>query len=347
MSRQTGRAALVSCPRSQSHHAVDTGDKRATENKEPVSQDWGSPAVANLRLGTLVAWLTMTAVALLATGCTVPPASPIYSSPIATVAPPADAQFGRLASQLATDVPATDMVSASPGTCGPAATPVVHLVVPEQVLFATASDQPGPDAGTALDNIAALTARDVPGAALTVLGHTDSVGSDAYNMDLSKRRAVTVLQALVTRGLDPNRLTAIAIGERQPIADNTTTEGRARNRRVEFLVSRCLAANLAVVAGVARNRALLAPHEAPNQPVEVLRLNPAGPNGMAALATVFLRSLEADQPQPAAVQAPASAQPAAVLPPVAVVRPLPAPHYQPRTLSPEVQRNPLGPAVPF
>jgi len=297
----------------------------------------------------LTAWLIMTAVALLAAGCAVPPASPAY--PRQTEAPPsdgpADARFAGLASQIATDIPGTELVSAAPGTCGPAAAPVVRLVVPERVLFATASDQPRPDAGTALDDIATLTARDVPGAALTVLGHTDSVGSDAYNMGLSKRRAVAVLQALASRGLDPNHLSAVAIGKRQPIADNATPEGRALNRRVEFLVSRCLAANLAVVAGVARSRTLLAPDEASNHPVEVLRLDPAGAYGMAPLTTVFLRSPEGNQPQPAAMQASAPAQPAAKLPPVAVARPLPAPHYQPRTLSPEVQRNPLGPAVPF
>lgn len=292
--------------------------------------------------------LTMT-VALLAAGCTAPPAPPFRAT--ATEArrlnAPSDDQFARLASQIGADVSGTELVSAPPGTCGPAASPVVHVVVPERVLFATASDQPGPDSGTALDEIAALTTRDVPGAALTVLGHTDSVGSDPYNMDLSKRRAVAVLQALVTRGLDPNSLTAIAIGKRQPIADNATSLGRARNRRVEFLVSRCLAANLGVVAGVSRSRALLAADEAPNRPVEVLRLDPSAGYGLAPLASVFLRFPERDQPQPVAVPASASAQPAAALPPVAVARPLPAPHYQPRTLSPEVQRNPLGPAVPF
>ena len=300
--------------------------------------------------------VALTSVALLTAGCTPPSGPPLsaavmYPPPIATqsppVNPPPDASLAQLVSQLATAVPAAEMLSAPPGTCGPTAAPVVHLVVPDPVLFATASDQPGPDAATALDAIADLTARDAPAAALTVLGHTDAVGSDAYNMDLSKRRAVTVLQALVDRGLDANRLTAVAIGKRQPIADNTTTDGRARNRRVEFLVSRCLAANLAVVADAPRSAALLAPEQAANQPVQVLRLNPTGPWGMVPLANVLLRSPDADQPQPAALRTSAPARPSAMLPPVAVARPAPAPHYQPRTLSPDVQRNPLGPAVPF
>ena len=294
--------------------------------------------------------LVATIIALLAVGCTPPPTA-VLSSPLATPYPSlnlqSDAGLAELASQLATAVSAADMASAPPGACGPAAAPVVHLVVPDPVLFASASDQPATNAATALDAIADLTQRDAPAAAITVLGHTDAVGSDAYNMDLSKRRAVTVLRALIDRGLDPNRLTAIAIGKRQPIADNTTLEGRARNRRVEFLVSRCLAANLAVVASAPRGRALLAADEVANQPVQVLRLNPVGPWGMVPLANVVLRAPDADQPQPAALRASAPIRPSTMLPPAAVARPAPAPHYQPRTLSPEVQRNPLGPAVPF
>ena len=294
------------------------------------------------------AGLTVMTVTLLAAGCTVPSVAPVYAP---TQAQPSDPQLdsglARLTSQLARLMPGTDMVAAPPGTCGPVAAPVVHLVVPEPVLFASASDQPGPDAAGALDDIAGLTERAVPGAAVTVLGHTDSVGSDAYNMDLSQRRAVTVLHALVSRGLDPNRLTAIAIGKRQPVADNLTTEGRARNRRVEFLVSRCLAANLAVVAAAPRERALLAPEDATDQPVEVMRLDPAGAYGVVRLTDLSLRSPEADRPQPVALRVSAPARPSALSPPVALARPAPAPHYQPRTLSPEVQRNPLGPAVPF
>jgi outer membrane protein OmpA-like peptidoglycan-associated protein len=294
---------------------------------------------------------------LLAAGCTVPSASRVYPPVTSTQAAPPDvpddAQFARLTSEIAASLPATEMLSAPPGTCGPAAAPVVHIVVPERVLFATASDQPGPEAASALDGIASQVARDVPGAELTVLGHTDSVGSDAYNMDLSKRRAVAVLHAMVARGLDPNRLSAIAIGKRQPVADNASPEGRARNRRVEFLVSRCLAANLGVVGAAARDRALLGPDEDLNRPAEVMRLDPAGGYAMAPLAGVFLKAPEGGEPRPVAVQASGAVQaagaarPAAVLPSAGMARPAPVPHYQSRTLAPDVQRNPLGPAVPF
>ena len=68
------------------------------------------------------------------------------------------------------------------------------------------------------------------------VGHTDSVGSDAYNMKLSLRRAEAVKAYLVSRGIEPNRIYTEGKGERQPIADNRTREGRAKNRRVEIEV---------------------------------------------------------------------------------------------------------------
>ena len=70
---------------------------------------------------------------------------------------------------------------------------------------------------------------------LTVEGHTDNIGGDAYNLDLSKRRAAAVKQALVTRyHIAPDRLSADGFGASSPIDTNDTLEGRARNRRVEL-----------------------------------------------------------------------------------------------------------------
>ena len=65
-------------------------------------------------------------------------------------------------------------------------------------------------------------------------GHTDSVGSDEYNMELSGRRAGAVSKYLVSKGIDSTRLQAKGLGETQPIASNDTEEGRAKNRRVEL-----------------------------------------------------------------------------------------------------------------
>jgi len=70
---------------------------------------------------------------------------------------------------------------------------------------------------------------------VTIVGHTDYIASNAYNMKLSKRRAEAVKAKLIELGLDPSRIVeTIARGEEEPVADNSTTEGRAKNRRVEF-----------------------------------------------------------------------------------------------------------------
>jgi OOP family OmpA-OmpF porin len=68
---------------------------------------------------------------------------------------------------------------------------------------------------------------------VTIEGHTDNVGKDAYNKKLSQRRADAVKAYLVKKGIDANRLTAIGYGEEKPIADNATKAGKTENRRVE------------------------------------------------------------------------------------------------------------------
>jgi outer membrane protein OmpA-like peptidoglycan-associated protein len=71
---------------------------------------------------------------------------------------------------------------------------------------------------------------------LTVEGHTDAIGSDAYNQDLSTRRAVAVRDYLLAQGVPADRLKVAGFGEGRPIATNTTDEGRAMNRRVEIII---------------------------------------------------------------------------------------------------------------
>ena len=70
---------------------------------------------------------------------------------------------------------------------------------------------------------------------VTIIGHTDSKGSDAYNMALGMRRAVAVRDKLIEFGLDPARILGVeSRGESEPIAPNDTAEGRFENRRIEF-----------------------------------------------------------------------------------------------------------------
>lgn len=71
---------------------------------------------------------------------------------------------------------------------------------------------------------------------IIAVGHTDSIGSDAYNQKLSVRRSEAVKAYLVSKGIEKNRVYTEGKGEKQPVADNKTSEGRAKNRRVEIEV---------------------------------------------------------------------------------------------------------------
>jgi OOP family OmpA-OmpF porin len=72
---------------------------------------------------------------------------------------------------------------------------------------------------------------------VSVEGHTDSVGSDAYNQKLSERRAQAAVDYLVSKGVDASRLQAVGYGESKPATSNDTAEGRAQNRRVDLVVT--------------------------------------------------------------------------------------------------------------
>jgi OOP family OmpA-OmpF porin len=74
------------------------------------------------------------------------------------------------------------------------------------------------------------------GSAVAIEGHTDWIGTDAYNQGLSERRANAVMNYLVDHGVAASRLSTTGYGESRPIASNQTREGRALNRRVELLV---------------------------------------------------------------------------------------------------------------
>ncbi len=125
----------------------------------------------------------------------------------------------------------------------PAEPQTIVVVVPERVgekvilrgvNFETASDILTPTSHYILDEAVQIL-KDHPEIELEVQGHTDSRGSDSYNLDLSQRRANSVRKYLVNQGIFGSRLTSIGYGEKQPIAPNTTADGMAENRRVEFL----------------------------------------------------------------------------------------------------------------
>lgn len=76
-----------------------------------------------------------------------------------------------------------------------------------------------------------------PGTAVTIIGHTDSTGSDSINEPLSRDRANSARDYLVSRGVAATRIATDGRGSREPVADNNTTAGRAKNRRVEVFVA--------------------------------------------------------------------------------------------------------------
>lgn len=112
-----------------------------------------------------------------------------------------------------------------------------YLVVnmPQDVLFATDSANLRPDLQRDVQAVANSLVK-YPNSTIQVIGHTDSVGSDAYNMDLSQRRAASVANILNYSGVPTSRIQTIGKGKTQPIASNATEAGRAQNRRVEIII---------------------------------------------------------------------------------------------------------------
>lgn len=78
--------------------------------------------------------------------------------------------------------------------------------------------------------------REHPDVRVAAEGHTDAIGSEAYNLRLSERRATTVRDYMIEQGIAPDRIVARGYGKARPIADNDTPEGRAQNRRVDIVV---------------------------------------------------------------------------------------------------------------
>ena len=107
----------------------------------------------------------------------------------------------------------------------------------DQVYFETNSSYLKKESFTQLDKLADVL-KASPDMQIKVLGHTDYIASDTYNMWLSERRAKHVEDYLVSKGVAASRITAVGYGKRSPVADNTTEEGRALNRRVEIDVTK-------------------------------------------------------------------------------------------------------------
>jgi len=109
----------------------------------------------------------------------------------------------------------------------------LKLNIPSDISFDTGRADIKPNLRPILDQFASGLSTQ-PNTEVRIVGHTDSTGSDALNDRLSVQRAEAAKQYLAARGVDPNRIVIAGRGEHEPVADNSTEAGRARNRRVEI-----------------------------------------------------------------------------------------------------------------
>lgn len=112
----------------------------------------------------------------------------------------------------------------------------ITLNMPSNITFGVDQDTLRPQFTSVLDDVA-LVLDEYEKTLIEVAGHTDSTGTDSYNQGLSERRAQTVSDYLRTRGIEPLRIISRGYGERYPVADNSSAQGRQANRRVELTLS--------------------------------------------------------------------------------------------------------------
>lgn len=184
----------------------------------PTTIRTASPAVAQAvgREGSSLSWLPFLAVAAL-----IPGLFWLFSHPRKTPAPQV-APFKTVTPSLGT----ANRIAPDP-------VDVVRRALASTVdlRFDTGSAKLQPESEKQLDNIAAILTAN-PDVHMTVTGHTDNVGGVDQNLQLSQKRATSIMAELIRKGVPADHLTAEGYGQQDPIADNSTEEGRARNRRV-------------------------------------------------------------------------------------------------------------------
>ena len=152
--------------------------------------------------------------------CADAPAKPAAPAPSAPAAPAKPA------------APAAPTAPAAPARPAPASVRQA-VVIQADALFDFDKSVLRPDGRKSIDDaVAKLKGVDLEMVIAT--GHTDSIGSDAYNQKLSERRAAAVKDYLVSKGIGASKVTTIGKGESQPVATNKTAEGRQKNRRVDI-----------------------------------------------------------------------------------------------------------------
>jgi outer membrane protein OmpA-like peptidoglycan-associated protein len=109
------------------------------------------------------------------------------------------------------------------------------VIMPGNAAFASGSANLTPNFTPSLDSVAAVLKKS-PELSMTVSGHTDSVGKSTTNEQLSKNRADSVARYLAKHGISGQRINTAGLADKAPIADNTSEQGRAKNRRVEITI---------------------------------------------------------------------------------------------------------------
>lgn len=112
---------------------------------------------------------------------------------------------------------------------------VIQLKPGQKILFATGSDEILPESFEILDELALIMEQN-PKLRIRVEGHSDSDGDDKNNQKLSEKRAASVRAYVTGKKIAENRLESVGCGEKTPVADNGTDEGKQQNRRVEFVI---------------------------------------------------------------------------------------------------------------
>ena len=123
-----------------------------------------------------------------------------------------------------------------PDGCGRVVVTDTRIEIKETIFFETGRATIKPVSFALLDEVARAL-EDHPSIRIRIEGHTDSQGKDRYNLKLSRARAAAVRKYLIGRGIAKRRMVSEGYGETRPISDNRTAEGRAENRRVEFVIT--------------------------------------------------------------------------------------------------------------
>ena len=152
----------------------------------------------------------------------------------ATAAEGCDGALAKAAEAPAATPAAPAATPAAPVAPAPAAT-VQKVTYAADAFFDFDKSVLKPEGKAKLDDLSSKV-KNINLEVIIAVGHTDSVGSDAYNQKLSVRRAEAVKAYLVSKGIDKSRVYTEGKGEKQPVADNKTAAGRAKNRRVEIEV---------------------------------------------------------------------------------------------------------------